>query len=304
MYYELALEIADNNARILDTLAGLRAALAACSKPADRAALEQALADAKKAVAAAPDAIGFRHRLATIYRELGKNKEAVDEMKAVIEATAKAAEKEPENLQLLFLLADVRGRLNSWQPDPALLKQSLDGFSLVIEKQPRLLDAYLRAAMTLEDAKDYARAAEWFVKLLDITRGGRSVNALSPEESRFALHAAAELAWLYCEYLNKLDEARKYARIAQEIKPDLPSLIDTVGWIHYKAGEYAEAVVQLRRAYQLAPDNATIAYHLGAALLKHENPQRAKEVLQEGLKNVGSDAELKRKIEDTLKAIK
>ncbi len=88
-----------------------------------------------------------------------------------------------------------------------------------------------------------------------------------------------------------------------EIDANLPSLIDTVGWIHYKAGEYGKAIPYLRRSFKARPTDATVAYHLAAALEKHNNPERAKEVLQKAIEHVGDDADLKAKMEKLLRAV-
>ncbi len=299
--YELALAEAPKNIALVDRITGLRIALAAQSKPKDRAVLDKALADVKTAMEAGPGAEPLRLRLAQVHHEMGNDAEAVAELKKVIGTGQEAAAKAPDNVDIAFQLAELRSMLNSWQPDKAVLKQALDGYALVVEKQPQRLQAYRAAGMMLERAKDYPAAVEWWAKLLTTAKGDMSVKALPPDRSDFAFHAAAELAWLYVENLNDLAKAREYAKIATEIRADQPNLIDTVGWIHYKAGEFPEAVAALRRSYKGDPDNATVAYHLGAALVKAGDVSGAKDVLKKALKNVGDDAELKGKIEAALK---
>lgn len=300
---ESALESVPDSPVILDRLADLRVQLANTSAPKDRAVLERALANAKKAAELAPDAIAIHRRLAFIHYEMGNKTDAVAELKKLIDNGEKALQKEPENVTTIFLLADLRTTLHAWQPDPAVLKQSIDGFALAVKKQPQFFQAYLGAAMLLEQQKDYKNAADWYKKLLDAAKGESSAGALLPEPARFALNAAAELAWIYCEYVPDLEQAKKYAKVAMEIDSSVPALLDTIGWIYYKEDKPEEAIPNLRRAFKAMPTNATIGYHLGAALIKNKNADRAREALTEALKNVGDDAELKGKIETLLKSV-
>ncbi len=194
--YMRALESMPENANLYDRLASLRVSLARTSTPASRAVLEQALADASRAVKLAPASYFFRGRLALIHHELGNEKEAVDELKTVIEAAKEQVENEPENVNAIFRLADLRSTLHSWRPDEALLNKALRGYELAVKKQPEYAPAYLTAARVLEDEKDYQAAAEWYEKLLEVSKGEATVGALAPDRSRYALQAAAELAWL------------------------------------------------------------------------------------------------------------
>ena len=77
------------------------------------------------------------------------------------------------------------------------------------------------------------------------------------------------LAWLYASKMqNKMEEALKLAKKAKEIKPNNPSVIDTLGWIYYLSGMYDEALSELRAAARSATRNPTIRYHLGMAYYK------------------------------------
>ena len=58
------------------------------------------------------------------------------------------------------------------------------------------------------------------------------------------------------------------------------SLLDTNGWVHFKRAEYADALPQLERAVQLAPDSRVIHYHLGMAELQAGRTERARVDLQ------------------------
>lgn len=70
---------------------------------------------------------------------------------------------------------------------------------------------------------------------------------------------------------------------------DNPLFKDTVGWAHYRAGDYARAVEILSEAAQAAPENAEILYHLGAAQAAAGDVENARATLQKALET-GGDA--------------
>jgi tetratricopeptide (TPR) repeat protein len=80
--------------------------------------------------------------------------------------------------------------------------------------------------------------------------------------------AANNLAYLLSSRDGDIDEALAFARIAKEKLPDDPSVMDTLGWIYYKKGLYGNAVQEFSDSLEKLPENATVHYHLGAALFK------------------------------------
>jgi len=62
------------------------------------------------------------------------------------------------------------------------------------------------------------------------------------------------LAWLYMEMGTNLDEALDLARRAVELSPTAPC-IETLARVYFKAGMYADAEREIRRAIRLSPDN-------------------------------------------------
>jgi tetratricopeptide (TPR) repeat protein len=62
-----------------------------------------------------------------------------------------------------------------------------------------------------------------------------------------------------------LDEAMDMIRKAVELRPNDGYIVDSLGWAHYRLGQYEEAVVELERAVSLRPDDPVINDHLGDA---------------------------------------
>jgi Flp pilus assembly protein TadD len=53
---------------------------------------------------------------------------------------------------------------------------------------------------------------------------------------------------------------------AVALKPDDGYIVDSLGWAHFKQGNYKEAVRYLERAVELKPDDPVLNDHLGDAL--------------------------------------
>lgn len=88
----------------------------------------------------------------------------------------------------------------------------------------------------------------------------------------------------------RLDEASiaKALEVSRVVeRADNPLFRDTVGWAHYRAGDYAKAVEYLTEAAEGAPENAEILYHLGAAQAAAGDIENARANLQKALEAGG-----------------
>lgn len=61
----------------------------------------------------------------------------------------------------------------------------------------------------------------------------------------------------------ELTKAFGMIRKAVELEPKSGAIIDSLGWAHYKMGQYGEARVKLEDAVERAPSSATVVDHLG-----------------------------------------
>jgi tetratricopeptide (TPR) repeat protein len=62
-----------------------------------------------------------------------------------------------------------------------------------------------------------------------------------------------------------LDEGMRMIKRSVEQRPDDGYIVDSLGWAHYRLGNFEEAVKQLERAVELKPMDPTINDHLGDA---------------------------------------
>lgn len=102
------------------------------------------------------------------------------------------------------------------------------------------------------------------------------------------------MAYAYANAGTNLDRALAYARRAVEVvlmlqRPEtVPAEVwerqiasvtaayrDTLGWVLFKGGDHAGAVRQLTHAAEVLPDDPTVTWHLGRALLAAKRPKDA-----------------------------
>ena len=71
------------------------------------------------------------------------------------------------------------------------------------------------------------------------------------------------LGYTWVDRGENLKEAFDMIRQAVEQEPESGAIVDSLGWGHYKLGEYEEAKINLEKAVSLSPSSATIIDHLG-----------------------------------------
>jgi len=62
-----------------------------------------------------------------------------------------------------------------------------------------------------------------------------------------------------------MDKAKGLIERAVKLKPNDGYIVDSLGWVLYREGQYQRAVTNLERAVELRPDDPVINDHLGDA---------------------------------------
>lgn len=83
------------------------------------------------------------------------------------------------------------------------------------------------------------------------------------------------LAYSWAEMNTELELAEKYARFAAKKEKDDAFIMDTLGWVLFKRGNYKEATEVLEKAHALQPTVGIIAEHLGDIYSKTEKYDKA-----------------------------
>lgn len=142
-------------------------------------------------------------------------------------------------------------------------------------------EMYSRALMQKPDDPDllYARAiiAEK-VDRIDVTETDLLKVLSSEPENANALNA---LGYTLADRTTRLKEALVYIKRAAELVPDDPAILDSLGWVSYRLGNMEDALKWLSQAYAKLED-AEIAAHYGEVLWESNQQGRAKEIWQRG----------------------
>lgn len=78
-------------------------------------------------------------------------------------------------------------------------------------------------------------------------------------------HVLNYLGYSWIDRGSNLDDGMTLIKRAVAQRPDDGYIVDSLGWAHYRLGNYEEAVKQLERAIELKPQDPTINDHLGDA---------------------------------------
>lgn len=72
----------------------------------------------------------------------------------------------------------------------------------------------------------------------------------------------------YClmEYFSRNQAGLDFCLKALKISPNDPAVLDSVGWGYYKLGQYKEAELYLKQAFEILPEDETIKKHVMTAV--------------------------------------
>ena len=122
-----------------------------------------------------------------------------------------------------------------------------------------------------EDAKSdvedwrllYARGAalqeldRWDASQADLIRA----NEIAPGQPNLLNY----LGYSWVDRGIKLEQGLEMIQRAEKLRPNAGFIVDSLGWAHFKLGNYGQAITHLERAAELSPTEALINEHLGDA---------------------------------------
>jgi len=94
------------------------------------------------------------------------------------------------------------------------------------------------------------------------------------------LVAANNLAAMLADHRTDRESLQKAKELASGLaETNQPALLDTLGWVHYRLGEYEQAAAVLSDVVEKAPNVPIFSYHLGMVYYKQGDNRAAKEIL-------------------------
>jgi predicted Zn-dependent protease len=143
-------------------------------------------------------------------------------------------------------------------------------FDRLAQQNPKDIAAPTMSAMILQAQNKTAEAKKRYEAIVG--------------ENPTAAVASNNLAWIYAEEGDKLDDALRLAQSAAARMPDNPEVQDTIGWIYYKKELPALAVSAFEKSVEKSPENPLFLYHLALALDKAGDSKRARETVLRAVK--------------------
>lgn len=172
-----------------------------------------------------------------------------DRAEEAVKTTSEAQERFPENAYFVYLKAIAEATADKFD-------DSLATFAVAEAKMQEtrrdFLDAsfYFEYGASAERAKQYDRAAELF----------RRAITMDPDFHR----AYNYLGYMWIDANVNLEEAAALVRRALEMDPGNSAYLDSLGWYHYRKGEFAEALEYLKQSQAaLEEPSYEIHDHLG-----------------------------------------
>jgi tetratricopeptide (TPR) repeat protein len=194
---------------------------------------------------AVPEASPLREdaqiQAALVLDSLGKSDEAIKRLNAIVAAR-------PHDVDALSALAGVQRSAKQYKEAAATYDQAIAAVGIPSRDNWTLF--YFRG-ICYERAKDWPKAEDDFKKALE----------LFPDQPLVLNY----LGYSWVDQGVKLDEAFKMLRRAVELRPNDGYIVDSLGWAHYKLGQYSEAAQTLERAVDLKPSDPVLNDHLGDA---------------------------------------
>lgn len=189
---------------------------------------------------------------ALVRDNLGQSDEAIKRIKAIVE-------ERPHDVDALSALAGLQRSAKQYKEAIVTYDQAIAAVGIPTRDNWTLF--YFRG-ICHERAKEWPKAEDDFKKALD----------LYPDQPLVLNY----LGYSWVDQGVKLDEAFKMLRRAVELRPNDGYIVDSLGWAHFKLGQYAEATKTLERAVDLKPADPVLNDHLGDAYWRVDRKIEAK----------------------------
>lgn len=154
------------------------------------------------------------------------------------------------------------------------IDEAIAHFNDTLSKDPGNALANFSIGLLYEQSGDIEKARAAYEKTLD----------LNPAHWL----AANNLAYLISntsKSLPDLNHALDLAKKALVFRPNDPGIQDTIGWVHYKLGEYEKARGYLESAFTASPEHPEFNFHLGMTLYRLNLLPEATEKLKTAVKS-------------------
>lgn len=180
-----------------------------------------------------------RVRIAWALNSLDRTKEAETLLRQM-------ADERPDNISTLATLADMQRGHSRFAEAAVVYQEAVDRIG---KPEARHWSIFYALGIALERSKQWEAAETALLKALE----------LSPDQPLVMNY----LGYSWADKGVKLGEAVAMVKKAVDLRPADGYVIDSLGWAHFRRGEYNDAMKHLERATELRPEDPIINEHLG-----------------------------------------
>ncbi|GLQ38564.1 hypothetical protein GCM10007908_21840 [Rhizobium albus] len=174
--------------------------------------------------------------------DLGRTEEAKAYLQSLIEA-------DPNDMRSYLAYGSVLSSAEQYDEMAANYDRAAEVIGDDAER--RHWNIFFQRGIAYERLKDWEQAEPNFLKSLE----------LFPNQPQVLNY----LGYSWVDMNMNLDEGMEMIEQAVALRPNDGYIVDSLGWAHYRLGDYEAAVQELERAVELRPADPTINDHLGDA---------------------------------------
>lgn len=203
--------------------------------------VDQVIAAYQLVPAASPLKMGADIQIALELDGLGKTDEATKRLTELVAA-------KPHDVEALSALAELQRAAKKYTEAAATYDQAIAAVGIPQRDNWTLF--YFRG-ICYERSKQWPKAEADFKEALE----------LNPDQPLVLNY----LGYSWVDQGLNLEDAFKMLRRAAELRPNDGYVVDSLGWAHFKLGQYREATETLEKAINLKPSDPILNDHLGDA---------------------------------------
>lgn len=212
-------------------------------------------------VSEGPYRLDARIRAAVLMAETGQLDEALEKLNQLIDGKG-------DSDQIKVYLAQGEMLRNAHRN-----KEAMSIYNIALHDAPENTDLLYARALTAEK-----------LDMLDITESDLRMVLIHEPDNATVLNA---LGYTLADRTQRLEEAKEYILKAARLLPNDPSILDSLGWLYYRMGEYKNSIKWLSKAFAQIED-AEIAAHLGEVLWMDGQHDNAGKIWQRGLEKMAN----------------
>jgi tetratricopeptide (TPR) repeat protein len=205
---------------------------------------------------------------------------------------------QPEDGEAWLLLGDVYVLLKQFESAAGAYNRATEGARSIDTGYLKLSKLQIRQGSNDKSVQTLRRGVAALPKserlvlalALNLQRLGRFEQAMAVYEGFLRIDprsavVANNLAALVADHRTDDTEAlRRAISLMERLQTSgNPQFLDSIGWLHYRVGEVAQAIAFLKRAIDLAPESLELTYHIGVAFLAEEKYALAHKHLKKAL---------------------